>query len=287
MLALKRNLKVNTPVLRKNLKHSMLHGLHRGVDEALDFSLEALVSKDGVVLLGYQVRSLEAHKRFWEMCDEVWISRRSLMTTCILNMHTRRLMFFSCGRRRSSDFGLDYADPKGKGNFFGKIFFAAGLTALCIIYLLGSDCAFRFGSGYSGDKRLFFYEFKPLEALNPISLKESWASRAYFSSNGSIAIEIALKMAFLKFSVDHVDLKDQNIDEDDDNDSSNMAVRLKAEVRRQKEKEAAEALRREQEEDHEEAKLKKEALKAAQEAVFKQRRLTSAFDTNCLRLCQR
>ncbi|KAL1342036.1 hypothetical protein AAHE18_09G130800 [Arachis hypogaea] len=72
------------------------------------------------------------------MCDEVWISRRSLVTTCILNMHTRRLMVFSCGRRRSSDFG--------------------------------------------------------------------WASRAYFSSNGSIAIEIALKMAFLKFSVDHVDL---------------------------------------------------------------------------------
>ena len=74
--------------------------------------------------------------------------------------------------------GLDYADPKGKGNFFGKVFFAAGLTALCIIYLLGSDYAFRlfwfrFGSGYSGDKRLFFYEFKPLEALNPISLKES------------------------------------------------------------------------------------------------------------------
>ncbi|RYR57313.1 hypothetical protein Ahy_A05g023039 [Arachis hypogaea] len=37
--------------------------------------MEALVSKDGVMLLGYQVRSLEAHKKFWEMCDEVWISR--------------------------------------------------------------------------------------------------------------------------------------------------------------------------------------------------------------------
>lgn len=30
-----------------------------------------------------------------------------------------------------------------------------------------------------------------------------WASRAYFSDNGSTAIEIALKMAFRKFSVDH------------------------------------------------------------------------------------
>lgn len=30
-----------------------------------------------------------------------------------------------------------------------------------------------------------------------------WASRTYFSDNGSTAIEIALKMAFRKFSVDH------------------------------------------------------------------------------------
>ncbi|QCD96973.1 DNA helicase INO80 [Vigna unguiculata] len=41
-----------------------------------------------------------------------------------------------------------------------------------------------------------------------------------------------------------------------------------------------------EEEDPEEAELKKEALKAAQEAVFKQRSLTSAFDTECLRLRQ-
>ena len=40
------------------------------------------------------------------------------------------------------------------------------------------------------------------------------------------------------------------------------------------------------EEDPEEAELKKEALKAAQEAVSKQRRLTSAFDSECLRLRQ-
>jgi len=30
-----------------------------------------------------------------------------------------------------------------------------------------------------------------------------WASRVYFSDNGSTAIEIALKMAFRKFSVEH------------------------------------------------------------------------------------
>ncbi|KAJ1430026.1 SNF2-related, N-terminal domain [Sesbania bispinosa] len=41
-----------------------------------------------------------------------------------------------------------------------------------------------------------------------------------------------------------------------------------------------------EEEDPEEAELKMEALKAAQEAVYKQRRLTSAFDTECLRLRQ-
>jgi hypothetical protein len=30
-----------------------------------------------------------------------------------------------------------------------------------------------------------------------------WASRVYYSDNGSTAIEIALKMAFRKFSLDH------------------------------------------------------------------------------------
>lgn len=38
-----------------------------------------------------------------------------------------------------------------------------------------------------------------------------------------------------------------------------------------------------EEEDPEEAELKKEALKAAQEAVSKQKKLTSAFDNECLR----
>lgn len=41
-----------------------------------------------------------------------------------------------------------------------------------------------------------------------------------------------------------------------------------------------------EEEDPEEAELKKEALKAAQEAVSKQKKLTSAFDSECLRLRQ-
>lgn len=41
-----------------------------------------------------------------------------------------------------------------------------------------------------------------------------------------------------------------------------------------------------EQEDPEEAELKKEALKAAQNAVSKQKKLTSAFDTECLRLRQ-
>lgn len=35
-----------------------------------------------------------------------------------------------------------------------------------------------------------------------------WASRAYFSDNGSTAVEIALKMAFRKFLSDHEVLLD-------------------------------------------------------------------------------
>jgi predicted nicotinamide N-methyase len=36
-------------------------------------AMEALLAEDGVVLLGYQIRSPEAHKLFWEMCGEVFV----------------------------------------------------------------------------------------------------------------------------------------------------------------------------------------------------------------------
>ena len=42
----------------------------------------------------------------------------------------------------------------------------------------------------------------------------------------------------------------------------------------------------EEEQDPEDDELKKEALKAAQDAVSKQKRLTSAFDSECLKLRQ-
>lgn len=41
-----------------------------------------------------------------------------------------------------------------------------------------------------------------------IALFAGWASRTYFSDNGSTAIEIALKMAFRKFTFDHGTLSD-------------------------------------------------------------------------------
>ena len=36
-------------------------------------TMEAMVKEDGVVLLGYQLRSPEAHKLFWDMCEEVFV----------------------------------------------------------------------------------------------------------------------------------------------------------------------------------------------------------------------
>ncbi|KAL4396614.1 hypothetical protein AHAS_Ahas01G0109500 [Arachis hypogaea] len=45
------------------------------IEESIQHLISAMktpVSKDGIVLLGYQVRSPEAHKKFWEMCDEVF-----------------------------------------------------------------------------------------------------------------------------------------------------------------------------------------------------------------------
>lgn len=43
-----------------------------------------------------------------------------------------------------------------------------------------------------------------------VALYAGWATRAYFSDNGSTAIEIALKMAFRKFSFDHGILSEDN-----------------------------------------------------------------------------
>ncbi|KAK7324702.1 hypothetical protein VNO77_28472 [Canavalia gladiata] len=94
MPALKRNLKVNKPVLRKILKHFVLYWNNpkqiSSLNPPFDFviatdvvyieesvpllvsTMETLVSDDGVVLLGYQLRSPEAHKLFWELCDQVF-----------------------------------------------------------------------------------------------------------------------------------------------------------------------------------------------------------------------
>ena len=94
MPALKRNLKINKPVLTKTLKHSVLYWNNADqikslkppydvvlatdvvyIEESvgpLVSAMEVLVADDGVVLLGYQLRSPEAHKLFWEMSEKVF-----------------------------------------------------------------------------------------------------------------------------------------------------------------------------------------------------------------------
>jgi predicted nicotinamide N-methyase len=95
MPALKKNLKVNKSILKKNLKYSILYWNNsaqiNSMNPPFDFviaadvvyieesvpefvsAMESLLSEDGVVLLGYQIRSPEAHKLFWEMCGEVFV----------------------------------------------------------------------------------------------------------------------------------------------------------------------------------------------------------------------
>ncbi|KAG9134913.1 hypothetical protein Leryth_001200 [Lithospermum erythrorhizon] len=94
MPALKRNLKINKGVLKKNLKVVQLYWGKKeqieGLNGKFDFVVATdvvyieesvgllvgtmldLVKDDGVVLLGYQLRSPEADKVFWEMCGEVF-----------------------------------------------------------------------------------------------------------------------------------------------------------------------------------------------------------------------
>lgn len=95
MPALKHNLKRNKPVLNKNLKTSVLYWNNQDQMKTLNppfhvviaadvvyieesaaqlvGAMEALVADDGVVLLGYQLRSPEAHELFWEMCEKVFM----------------------------------------------------------------------------------------------------------------------------------------------------------------------------------------------------------------------
>ncbi|KAI3859293.1 hypothetical protein MKW98_007674 [Papaver atlanticum] len=95
MPALKRNLKRNKPVLGKNLKISQLYWNNlnqiKTLNPPFDFviaadvvyieesvghlvsAMESLVSDTGFILLGYQIRSPEAHKLFWELCENVFV----------------------------------------------------------------------------------------------------------------------------------------------------------------------------------------------------------------------
>ncbi|TKY54599.1 Bifunctional dethiobiotin synthetase/7,8-diamino-pelargonic acid aminotransferase [Spatholobus suberectus] len=56
---------------------------------------------------------------------------------------------------------------------------------------------------------------------------KGWASRTYFSDNGSTAIEIALKMAFRKFSVDHGLVVDYHEDTTNERSTKLMVLALR------------------------------------------------------------
>lgn len=94
MPALKRNLKRNKPTLGRSLKTAVLYWNNNKhlehVKPPFDFviaadvvyiedcvphlisAMESLVSPSGVVLLGYQIRSPEAHRLFWELSERAF-----------------------------------------------------------------------------------------------------------------------------------------------------------------------------------------------------------------------
>ncbi|KAK4368978.1 hypothetical protein RND71_012770 [Anisodus tanguticus] len=94
MPALKHNLKKNKPVLKKSLKTAQLNWSNQDQIKSLSppfdvviaadvvyleetvgpllSAMEGLVDENGVVLLGYQLRSPEAHTKFWELCGDMF-----------------------------------------------------------------------------------------------------------------------------------------------------------------------------------------------------------------------
>ncbi|KAJ4981910.1 hypothetical protein NE237_032747 [Protea cynaroides] len=94
MPALKHNLKRNKPTLGKTLKTAQLywnnHDQIKALKPPFDFviaadvvyieesvpslisAMESLVRDSGVILLGYQLRSPEAHRLFWELCERTF-----------------------------------------------------------------------------------------------------------------------------------------------------------------------------------------------------------------------
>ncbi|KAG0458125.1 hypothetical protein HPP92_023282 [Vanilla planifolia] len=94
MPALRRNLKRNRPALPKTPKHAQLYWNNADQIRALKppfdlviaadvvymedsasqlvFALDALVAPHGAVLLGYQLRSPEADRVFWDRCAETF-----------------------------------------------------------------------------------------------------------------------------------------------------------------------------------------------------------------------
>ncbi|KAL1199613.1 Calmodulin-lysine N-methyltransferase [Cardamine amara subsp. amara] len=94
MPALKHNLKRNKTALGKSLKTSIVYWNNKDQISALNppfdlviaadvvyieesvgqlvTAMETLMAEDGAVLLGYQIRSPEADKLFWELCDVVF-----------------------------------------------------------------------------------------------------------------------------------------------------------------------------------------------------------------------
>lgn len=95
--------------------------------------------------------------------------------------------------------GMDYVDPKRKGNFVGKVFLAAALTALCIIMIKRSP-------SLNPPSPVILYSLTPLNTQMIIIVNHVYMYMLYFLLY--VVFVFYLIYIFINIGMTEWDLKD-------------------------------------------------------------------------------